>query len=236
MREILRQRRYRLGARWHVSIGLAALVLFAAAAGAQINSNQMRDRYEKHTKGTSVEDFVKNLSSSDPDKRLEGVKSLGASKDPKAIEYLIQAVGDADVRVQAKAVQMLGDLRANDATPVLVQYLFLRTTDANMKQLILAALGKIGDTRAAQPLIEFLHRDLDPATRGTAIFALGEIGSSESVEPLERIAQAESDPIVRRLANEAKSKIEAHQAVIKSQVKGPSETFLKSEGPAAARQ
>jgi HEAT repeat protein len=225
-----------LGARWHVSIGLAALVLFAAAAGAQINSNQMRDRYEKHTKGTSVEDFVKNLSSSDPDKRLEGVKSLGASKDPKAIEYLIQAVGDADVRVQAKAVQMLGDLRANDATPVLVQYLFLRTTDANMKQLILAALGKIGDTRAAQPLIEFLHRDLDPATRGTAIFALGEIGSSESVEPLERIAQAESDPIVRRLANEAKSKIEAHQAVIKSQVKGPSETFLKSEGPAAARQ
>ena len=233
MREMQRQRRCRVGAGWYVSSGLAALVLFTGAAVAQVNSNQMRQRYDKHTKGTSVEDYVKNLSSNDPDKRLEGVKSLGASKDPKAIEYLVQAVGDADVRVQVKAIQMLGDLRANDATPVLVQYLFLRTTDANMKQLILAALGKIGDTRAAQPLIEFLHRDLDPATRGTAIFALGEIGASESVEPLEHIAQAESDPIVRRLANEAKSKVEAHQAVIKSQVKGPSETFLKPEGPAA---
>jgi HEAT repeat protein len=236
MREVRRQKWYRLGAGWYASLGLTALVLFTAAAVAQINSNQMRQRYEKHTKGTSVEDYVKNLSSNDPDKRLEGVKSLGASKDPKAIEYLVQAVGDTDVRVQVKAIQMLGDLRANDATPVLVQYLFLRTTDPNMKQLILAALGKIGDTRAAQPLIEFLQRDLDAATRGTAIFALGEIGASESVEPLEHIAQAESDPIVRRLANEAKSKVEAHQAVIKSQVKGPSETFLKSERPAAAQE
>jgi len=233
MREMQRQRRCRVGAGWYVSSGLAALVLFTGAAVAQVNSNQMRQRYDRHTKGTSVEDYVKNLSSNDPDKRLEGVKSLGASKDPKAIEYLVQAVGDADVRVQVKAIQMLGDLRANDATPVLVQYLFLRTIDANMKQMILAALGKIGDARAAQPLIEFLHRDLDPATRGTAIFALGEIGASESVEPLEHIVQAESDPIVRRLANEAKSKVEAHQAVIKSQVKGPSETFLKPEGPAA---
>jgi HEAT repeat protein len=179
---------------------------------------------------------VKQLGSSDPDKRLEGVKSLGASKDPKATEYLIQAMGDADVRVQAKAVQMLGDMRANDATPVLVQYLFLRTTEPNMKQLILAALGKIGDPRAAQPLIEFLQRDLDRPTRGTAIFALGEIGAPESVEPLKRISQTESDPTLRRLANEAMSKVEAHQAVIKSQVKGPSETFLKPEGAAAARE
>jgi len=233
MREMQRQRRRRVGAGWYVSSGLAALVLFTGAAVAQVNSNQMRQRYDRHTKGTSVEDYVKNLSSNDPDKRLEGVKSLGASKDPKAIEYLVQAVGDADVRVQVKAIQMLGDLRANDATPVLVQYLFLRTIDANMKQMILAALGKIGDARAAQPLIEFLHRDLDPATRGTAIFALGEIGALESVEPLDHIVQAESDPMVRRLANEAKSKVEAHQAVIKSQVKGPSETFLKPEGPAA---
>jgi HEAT repeat protein len=236
MREMQPQERCGVGARRYASIGLAALVLLTGTAVAQINSNQMRQRYEKHTKGTSVEDFVKNLSSSDPDKRLEGVKSLGASKDPKAIEYLVQAVGDTDVRVQVKAIQMLGDLRANDATPILVQYLFLRTTDPKMKQLILAALGKIGDTRAAQPLIEFLHRDLDRATRGTAIFALGEIGAPESVEPLEHIAQADSDPTVRRLANEAKSKVEAHQAVIKSQVKEPYETFLKPKGPAAARE
>jgi len=220
---------------WCLLTGLSLLVLFPGAATAQISSNQMRERYDKHSKGTSIDDFVKQLSSDDPTKRLEGVKSLGASKDPKAVEYLVQAVGDTDVRVQAKAVEMLGDTRANEATPVLVQYLFLRTTDARMKQLILASLGKIGDTTAARPLIEFLQRDLDLATRGTAIFALGEIGAPESVGPLAEIARTDTDPTLRRLANEAKSKVEAHQAVMKSQVKGPSETFLKPEGPPPAQ-
>jgi HEAT repeat protein len=236
MRKMQQKTAYRVGVAWCLVAWLSLLVSFVGVAAAQINSNQVRQRYDKNTKGTSIDDFVKKLASDDPAKRLEGVKSLGASKDPKAIEYLIQALGDADVRVQAKAIQMLGDMRANDATPVLVQYLFLRTTDANMKQLILASLGKIGDARAAQPLVEFLQRDLDRATRGTAIFALGEIGALESVEPLARIAQADTDQTLRRLASEAKSKVEAHQAVMKSEVKGPSETFLKPEGPPQAQQ
>jgi HEAT repeat protein len=236
MRKMQQRVACKVGAVWCLLAGLSLLVLLSGAAAAQINSNQMRQRYQKQTKGTSIDDFVKQLSSDDATKRLEGVKSLGASNDPKAVEYLIQALGDTDVRVQAKAIEMLGDTRANEATPVLVQYLFLRTTDARMKQLILASLGKIGDTSAAQPLIEFLQRDLDRATRGTAIFALGEIGAPESLEPLAQIARTDTDPTLRRLANEAKGKVEAHQAVMKSQVKGPSETFLKPEGPPAAQQ
>ncbi|MFI5397928.1 MAG: HEAT repeat domain-containing protein [Candidatus Binatia bacterium] len=227
--------RWRAGAR-PLFLTLGCVVLLAGGASAQINSNQMRQRYDKNTKGTSIDDFVKRLASDDPAKRLEAVKSLGASKDNKAVEYLMQALGDSDVRVQVKAIEMLGDMRATDATPVLVQYLFLRTTEANMKQLILASLGKIGDTRAARPLMEFLLRDLDPATRGTAIFALGEIGSLESVDTLTNIAQADKDPTVRRLAGEAKSKVEQHQAVMKNQVKGPSENFLEPKGPPQAQQ
>jgi HEAT repeat protein len=125
---------------------------------------------------------------------------------------------------------MLGDMRAIDANAVLVQHLFLRTTSGDMKQLILASLGKIGDARAAQPLLEFLQRDLDPATRGTAIFALGEIGASESVETLERIAQADEDQTARRLASEAKAKVEQRHAGMKSQVPGPSETLIEPKG------
>ncbi len=219
-----------------LATGVAVWLLLSGVAAAQISSNQMRQRYEKNTKGTSIDDFVKKLGSDDPLKRLEAVKSLGASKDDKAIEYLIQALGDSDVRVQAKAIQMLGDIRATDATPVLVQYLFLRTTDTNMKQSILASLGKIGDTRAAQPVMEFLHRDLDPATRGTAIFALGEIGAAESMEALDQIAKTDQDAIVRRLATEAKGKVQVHQAVMKNQVKGPSETFLDKGGPGGQAQ
>jgi HEAT repeat protein len=200
------------------------------AAHGQITSQQIRQRYEKNTKGASIDDYVRNLTSDDAEKRLQAVKSLGASKDNKAVEYLIQALGDSDVRVQAKAIAMLGDLRATDATPVLIQYLFLRTTEANMKQLILASLGKIGDPRAARPIMEFLQRDLDEATRGTAIFALGEIGAPESVDTLSQIADADQDQTVRRLASEAVNKVHYHQAAMKKEVK-PSEVFFEPKNP-----
>ena len=102
---------------------------------------------------------------------------MSESTDPAAVAYLVQALGDPDMRVKAKAIDACGTLRATDATPVLVQQLFLRGTDPEVKQRILAALGKIGDPRAAKPIKEFLGRDLDHATRGTAIFALGDIGA-----------------------------------------------------------
>lgn len=203
------------------------VLLLAGVALAQINSNQMRQRYDKNTKDSNIDESVKHLSSEDPIRRLDAVKAFGASKDEKALQYLIQAVGDSDLRVQVKATRVLGDMRATDATPVLVQYLFLRTTSPDMKQLILASLGKIGDARAARPLTEFLQRDLDATMRGTAVFALGEIGSSDAEATLERIAKTDEDPTVRRLASEATTKIEQHQATLRSKVKGPSETFLE---------
>jgi len=214
-----------------VGAALSMWLLLPVPALAQISGQQIRQRYDKTTKGTSIDDFVKKLNSDDAEKRLEGVKSLSTSKDNKAIEYLIQATGDSDVRVQAKAISALGDLRANDATPILIQYLSRRTVENNMKQLILAALGKIGDARSARPIMEFLQRDLDPATRGTAIFALGEIGAPESAPTLAHIAQVDDDQTVRRLAGEAYTKVQYHQAVLQKEVKGPSQTFLEPKGP-----
>ena len=212
-------------------LSLVVLLLPLATAWGQISSQQVRQRYEKSTKGASIDDYVKKLESDDAEKRLEAVKSLGATKDSKAVEYLIGALGDSDMRVRAKAIDMLGEMRATEATPVLIQQLFLRTTETPMKQRILAALGKIGDTRAARPIMEFLQRDLDPATRGTAIFALGDIGSPETVDALAQIAQADGDQTLRRIAGDALNKVQAHQAVMKKEAKAPSETFLEPKVP-----
>ena len=135
----------------------------------------MKQRYDKQTKGAGVEEWARKMNSDDPLERLEGVRSLSESTDPAAVPYLVQALGDGDMRVKAKAIDACGTARAADATPVLVQMLFLRGTSPEVEQRILAALGKIGDQRAASPIVEFLGRDLDHATRGTAIFALGDI-------------------------------------------------------------
>lgn len=209
---------------------LLALAL-AAPVRAQISGKQIKERYERNTTGSSIEDYVRNLNSDDPAKRLQGVKSLTTSKDAKAIEYLLQAVGDEDVRVKAKAIDGLADLRATEATPVLIQQLFLRSTNPFVEQRILACLGKIGDPRATQPIVEFLQQDLDPETKGTAIYALGDIGSPEALAPLAEIEQTEQNPTLQRLAREASAKVKYHQAVLKTEAKEPSNTFLRANEP-----
>lgn len=212
----------------------AALFLVPAVVGAQNIGGfgpSAQDRYNKRQKGSiaSIDEYVRRLESGDADERLEAVKSLGESKDEKAVEYLVQAVGDQDVRIRAKAIDMLGHMRATEATPVLIQYLFLRTTDPQMKSLILAALGKIGDERASKPIIEFLQRDLDSHTRGTAIFALGEIGSTESEELLGTVVQSNEDRNIRRLANEALAKVKSRKQADAVEANQPLDTFLPKD-------
>lgn len=208
-----------------------AAVTAGAPAPAQISADQVRQRYDRQTKGSSIDQVARQIDSDDPAERLKSVKSLSESTDPKAVEYLVQALGDADMRVKAKAIDACGNVRATDATPVLIQQLFLRGTDPEVKQRILAALGKIGDVRAAKPIQEYLGRDLDHPTRGTAIFALGEIGDPDSLEFLATIERTEPHPTLKRLAREAQAKIRYQQTVRQTEAKQPLNTFLNPDQP-----
>ena len=245
---VMKHRPFRTGLSVPVRVGtrdvlgflgvVAALlgVMGAGAARGQISADQVRQRYEKNTKGAGFDDYIKRLNSDDAEKRLEAVKSMADSKDKRAVDYMLQALGDPDMRIKAKAIDTLGNLRAAEATPVLVQHLFLRSEATPVKRRILASLGKIGDARAASAIVEFLQRDLDPAMRGTAIFALGDIGATESLEALTMIERTEDDPTLRRLAGEAASKVRYHQAVLQSEAKEPRATFLQDERNKSAAQ
>ena len=215
-------------------IGAAGVlaVSIAAAAVAQISSGQVRERYNKG-QDSSVKDLARQMNSDDPMERLEGIKSLTDLKNGQALEYLLQALGDSDVRVKAKAIDACGNLRAINATPVLIQQLFLRDNEPLVKRRILASLGKIGDTRAAKPIMEYLAHDLDPATRGTAIFALGDLGAPESLDLLEEIGRTDPNATLKRLAREAAAKIEYYQALRQTEAKEPLDTFLRPGGAAA---
>ncbi len=171
--------------------------------GSQLSGDRARDRVNRQKKGVNIQEWVRRLKNDRPETRLEAVKSLGDSKDPKAIEHLMNATADVDIRVKIKAIDYLGTLKATDATPVLIQQLFLRDVGMGVKQKVLVALGKIGDPRGADPIVEFLKRKLDPQTKGTALFALREVGNDNILAFLDTIARTDTSPPLRRLAAEA---------------------------------
>lgn len=197
-----------LGVSWTVLFWLVPLQqghaqFFTPQSGSELSGQKVRERTDKKKKGTNVAEWVKRLRSDRPETRLEAVKSLGESKDPKAIDPIIGATEDTDLRVKVKAIEYLGNLRATDATPILAQQLFLRDVHPAVKQKILIALGKIGDQRGAEPIMDFLRRNLDIPTKGTALFALRAVGNDSVLTFLDDYAQAESSPPLRLLAQQA---------------------------------
>lgn len=191
--------------------GLLAALLVVATVGsatAQVNPFRVQQRYKEASQGKSIDDYTKRLNDSDPATRLEAVKNLGESGSNDAIEYLIQATGDPDEGVMIKAIDYLGKLRATAATQILVQKLFMKDVPVPVQQRILVSLGRMGDVRAAGSIAEYMDRDIDPETKGTAIFALGEIGDHASIAKLQTIqTDPANDAHMQRLAGEAVAKI-----------------------------
>lgn len=205
---------------------VATLLLMAAGAPAQTLGNpsslsgggdQLSERYNKAKKGVTIDEWVRRLADDDPGIRLEAVKSLGDSGEAEANTYLMQAVGDPDPRVRAKAVDYLGKVRATDATLFLIQRLFMRGTEDALRHRVLMALGKIGDSRASRPILEFLGRDLEPDIRGTAIYTLGEVGDASIEQELRELAETEMHPGLKRLAYDAIAKVTARQQAAKNE-------------------
>jgi HEAT repeat protein len=197
---------------------MSLLALLPPLAAAQTPFDQdsprtrLRDRYRSPQASQRLDENVRKLNGDDPEARLEAVRGLGELNEPKAIEYLLGAASDPDMRVRVKAIDTLGHIRAREATPLLVQQLLMRDTDLGTKRRILATLGKIGDPRATGPIVDFLSRNVDPAIRGNAIFALGDIGDRSAIPALEALARDGQDPVLRGLAVEAIRKIRERPA------------------------
>ncbi len=221
------------------SVLTLALILLPAAGLAQSPFDpaesprtKLRDRSSRgQSTGPKVEDQLKKLASEDPEQRIEGVRGLAESGDPKAIEHLIGAANDPDDRVRVKAIDTLGQLKAKDAVPLFVQKLFLRDTDRSTKARILVALGKIGDERATSPILDLLSRDADRPIRGNAVYALGEIGDTRAIPGLEKLAGSTDDEALRTLATETARKIRERPAPVVQ----PPALATDRRGPGAAR-
>jgi len=167
----------------------------------------VRNPYDRARDGGNVDQWTRLLDSADFRQRLRAVEDLGQSPDPRALNPLLKAVGDPDLRVEARAIDYLGARRASDATPLLVQKLFLTGAPNALRQRVLTALGRIGDPSASRPILDFLGQEPSADVRGTGIYALGEIGDLTIREELRKLGDRESDPRLKQLVDEALMKI-----------------------------
>ncbi|HET9315367.1 MAG TPA: HEAT repeat domain-containing protein, partial [Vicinamibacteria bacterium] len=99
--------------------------------------------------------------------REAAIWALGEIGGPTAERRLRAAVGDPDVRVRRTAIEKLGERKVQLAVPDLIRLLQDRTADQGVRVAAAAALGAIGDGRAAAPLLAAL-KDGNVYVRGEA--------------------------------------------------------------------
>ncbi|MGA0706913.1 MAG: protein kinase domain-containing protein [Steroidobacteraceae bacterium] len=95
------------------------------------------------------------VSSKDEEVRRTAVEILNQTNDERAAEKLIEASRDADWWVSERAVDALGAMGTRTAIPRLLEML-----EQNPKSVatVVRALGKIGDSRAVEPILSLLGR------------------------------------------------------------------------------
>jgi len=135
--------------------------------------------------------------------RGEVILTLGRSRDPRALEALVDGLSRREPAVRRGAATALGALGDRRAVPFLL--LILRT-DKDLP-LVLAAtrsLGQLGDARAAAPLTAILRERreaLSPAVwRQAAAWSLGAIGGADARAALSEALFKDPQPIVREAA------------------------------------
>jgi HEAT repeat protein len=127
------------------------------------------------------------------DVRVAAAGALGQLGDPRAVEFLLQRLDDADWNGQRQAVAaalgQLGDPRA-------VEPLVQRLTDmhANMRQVAAEALGRLGDVTASKSLLQRLN-DQDADVRKAVLLALGKIADNSV---LDAVAAVFHKPLEKR--------------------------------------
>jgi len=191
-----------------------------AMAQQNMLSDLMSARSRGLKSGKSVDKLIsqakRGMADVDPRVRAEALDKLRDVSDPRAQQILMQGLVDRDIRVRIRAIDILGAQENSAAVPLMTQQLFMRDTPNVVKLHLVAALGRIGDSRGTLPIISFLKGADNARSRGTAVFALGEIGDPRANAILVKTVTDDKSPMVRKLAQEAIEKIDGELPTARS--------------------
>jgi len=129
-----------------------------------------------------IERLTRNLSASDALTREKAADSLGALRDKRAADPLIQLLEDDSSGVRLAAAKALGGIADSSAIEPLIVVSIKDKDDAVRKEAV-KALSSFKDGRTFRTLVAKL-KDTSLAVRLAAIRALGELRDKEAISPL----------------------------------------------------
>jgi HEAT repeat protein len=120
--------------------------------------------------------------------------------DPAAVEPLIELLDNGSEQVRLYAAYALGGLKDRRAVTALART--LGDPSSSVRGIAAHALGQIGSRDALEPLGRALD-DRSSHVRATAAYALASIGDRSAMPQLEARLRSDADPTVRKAAQEA---------------------------------
>lgn len=108
---------------------------------------------------------------------------LTGTRDPRAVDALLDALDDPNESVRHLAITALGQVESGKATPRLLALLNKPNTSYGIKRAAMQALGQLGDPKAIAPLLTYFEATWD----GPAQDALWEMRRQLSDRQLKRI-------------------------------------------------
>ena len=128
-----------------------------------------------------LEGMVRALqNSTDPQVRQYAAYLLGQTKNPRAIQPLIEALADFDKSVREQATLALSSIGKAAIEPLTAA---MKEKKWETRYRAAEALGKIADEKVVQPLISALKDNRDHV-RYMAAKGLREFGDSDATEPM----------------------------------------------------
>ncbi|MCU4717602.1 HEAT repeat domain-containing protein [Halapricum hydrolyticum] len=114
----------------------------------------------------------------------KAITVVGKIGDPEALDTLLDFIeGDGDLTLQLTTLRAVGAIGSEEATQAVANR--LAAEEADIRSAAARALGRIGDTRAIEPLADVLAEDPEDTVRASAAWALIQIGTERAFEAVE---------------------------------------------------
>ncbi len=153
--------------------------------------------------------LIADLGSNDRGRSQHAKEELLA-QGKKAVPQLIAALDDPDENKKAAVVIILGQLKAAEAVPRLIEE--LKSENVPVRLMSAFALGMSGDSRALPHLVAMLGPGNDRDARGAALVALGYLKNKDAI-PQVKAALADPEQYTRILAATALGALENHDGL-----------------------